>query len=79
MYKEAWLTIVLAPGDRTHLPESALPIFNILSEHVARMKQMTPVCVLFLVERILHYSFHSRNNGEWSKTSSVGLAPCSML
>ncbi|OAX38742.1 hypothetical protein K503DRAFT_137102 [Rhizopogon vinicolor AM-OR11-026] len=30
------------PGDRTHISESALPIFNILSEHVARMKQMTP-------------------------------------
>ncbi|KAL4065959.1 hypothetical protein J3A83DRAFT_4432363 [Scleroderma citrinum] len=29
-------------GDRSHIPESALPIYNILSEHLLRMKQTTP-------------------------------------
>ncbi|KAG1767684.1 hypothetical protein EDD22DRAFT_875239 [Suillus occidentalis] len=28
-------------GDRAHIPESALPIFNIINEHLTRMKQTT--------------------------------------
>jgi hypothetical protein len=38
------LTLVLASGDRAHIPESALPIFNIINEHLTRMKQTTQVC-----------------------------------
>ncbi|KAG6331883.1 hypothetical protein ID866_7205 [Astraeus odoratus] len=29
-------------GDRSHIPESALPIYNILSQHILRLKQATP-------------------------------------
>ncbi|KAG1730307.1 hypothetical protein EDB19DRAFT_1740751 [Suillus lakei] len=29
------------PGDRTHIPESALPVFNIINEQITRMKQTT--------------------------------------
>ncbi|KAG1894157.1 uncharacterized protein F5891DRAFT_1063572 [Suillus fuscotomentosus] len=29
------------PGDRAHIPESALPIFNIINEQLTRMKQTT--------------------------------------
>ncbi|KIJ63089.1 hypothetical protein HYDPIDRAFT_182419 [Hydnomerulius pinastri MD-312] len=30
------------PGDRTHIPESAVPIYNIISEQLVRLKQTTP-------------------------------------
>lgn len=29
------------PGDRAHIPESALPIFDIINEQLTRMKQTT--------------------------------------
>ena len=31
-----------APGDRSHIPDHARPIFEVLSDHVNRMKQATP-------------------------------------
>ncbi|KAF8550015.1 hypothetical protein OG21DRAFT_1488102 [Imleria badia] len=30
------------PGDRTHIPESALPIFNVLTEQLVHLKQRVP-------------------------------------
>lgn len=43
----------LAPGDRTHIPESALPIYNVLTEQLAYLKQTVPVrsSLLFSCER----------------------------
>lgn len=31
-----------APGDRSHIPDHARPIFDVLSEHLNEMKQVTP-------------------------------------
>jgi hypothetical protein len=31
-----------APGDRSHIPEHARPIFDVLTEHLNQMKQVTP-------------------------------------
>lgn len=47
----------LAPGDRTHIPESALPIYNVLTEQLVQLKQTIPVRVPFLCAR-----FGARDN-----------------
>lgn len=31
-----------APGDRSHIPDHAQPIFDVLSKHLNQMKQVTP-------------------------------------
>jgi len=35
---------VLAPGDRSHIPESTKPAYEVLAQELNRMKQTTPVC-----------------------------------
>ena len=35
----------LAPGDRSHIPDDVKPVYQVLSEHLERLKQMMPVCL----------------------------------
>jgi hypothetical protein len=37
------LNEVLAPGDRSHIPESARPTFNVISEQLNRLRQTAQV------------------------------------
>lgn len=39
------LIISVAPGDREHIPQSDQVIFEVLSEHLARLRQNTPVSI----------------------------------
>lgn len=33
----------IAPGDRSHIPAESRPIFEVLSNELARLRQVTPV------------------------------------
>jgi len=33
----------VAPGDRTHIPDSLRPIYNVINQQLIQLKQMTPV------------------------------------
>lgn len=44
---ELTMVVVVAPGDREHIPESDKPAFHILSEHLQRLRQTTPVSTFF--------------------------------
>lgn len=44
----------VAPGDRSHIPDSARPAYDIISEQLNRLKQTTPVRInLFRMKRLL--------------------------
>jgi hypothetical protein len=34
----------LAPGDRSHIPDSVRPAYNIISGQLNQLKQTSPVC-----------------------------------
>lgn len=43
-----------APGDRTHIPAASRPIFDVLSNEVKRLKQITPVSLM--ISFIIRYT-----------------------
>lgn len=36
---------ILAPGDRSHIPDELRPIFQVVSSQLEQLKQLTPVGV----------------------------------
>ncbi|KAI9368456.1 hypothetical protein BJX61DRAFT_219610 [Aspergillus egyptiacus] len=62
------------PGDRSHIPADAMPIFEILSEDMARVKARAPSSFKAQVddaERRLNYLFDHLNNEDLLKPNTV--------
>lgn len=45
--------VSLAPGDRTHIPESAMLIYNVLTEQLVHLKHTAPVSLFSFISFVL--------------------------
>jgi hypothetical protein len=39
----------IAPGDRTHIPDSLRPIHNVIGQQLNQLKQATPVRIISMI------------------------------
>lgn len=68
------MTVDIAPGDRSHIPSDAQPIFEILSEDMQRVKARAPSSFKAQVddaERRLNYLFDHLNNEDLLKPNTI--------
>jgi protein transport protein SEC31 len=68
------LTIATAPGDRSHIPANAQPVFEILSADMQRVKSRAPAAFKAQVEdaeRRLNILFDHLNNEDLLKPNTI--------
>lgn len=68
------MTLITAPGDRSHIPANAQPVFEILSADMQRVKTRAPAAFKAQVddaERRLNILFDHLNNEDLLKPNTI--------
>jgi protein transport protein SEC31 len=74
MIEHSQLTFITAPGDRSHIPANAQPVFEILSGDMERVKARAPAAFKQQVddaERRLNILFDHLNNDDLLKPNTI--------